>query len=367
MTRSGPARTAPDPLAGRLPVTFITGFLGSGKTTLIRHLLSAPGMENIAVIINEFGDVGLDHELVQASSEQITLLANGCLCCTVRTDLQESLRELFIKRRAGEIMQFDRVIVETTGLADPVAAMQAILSDSMLEAQYCLNGVATVIDAVNGSHNLDSFDEALKQVAVADRLILTKTDIAGNDAVHMLQSRLATLNPYAPCTVAINGDIDPAVVLDVGLRHAHPEAAALLRWLPDTNNDSQDGPTEGIPLNQALRGSSQAPHAGIRACTLHFDHPIEWATLSATLQFLLTLRGADVLRVKGLVDVVGEAGPIVVQGSQHVFHPPVTLDAWPGATRRSRLVFITRDLTRETLAALFAAVDMLDPPRASRP
>src|SRR6266568_4083808 len=167
-----------DPLASRLPVTVITGFLGSGKTTLLRRLLRHPEMNRAAVIINEFGDVALDHELVAASSEQMTLLSNGCLCCTLRTDLQETLRELFVKRRAGEVIDFDRVFVETTGLADPIPVLHTLQTDGLLGAQYRLNGVVTVVDAVNGMGQLDAEASAVKQAAVADRIVITKTDLA---------------------------------------------------------------------------------------------------------------------------------------------------------------------------------------------
>src|SRR5260370_530919 len=175
--------TAVDPLASRLPITVITGFLGSGKTTLIRRLLRHRGMSRAAVIINEFGDVGLDHELVAASSEQTTLLSNGCLCCTLRTDLQETLRELFVKRRAGEVIDFDRVFIETSGLADPIPVLHTLRTDALIGAQYRLNGVVTLIDAVNGTGQLDSMPEAVKQAAVADRLVITHTDITHRDPV----------------------------------------------------------------------------------------------------------------------------------------------------------------------------------------
>jgi G3E family GTPase len=217
-----------DPLAGRLPITIITGFLGSGKTTLLRRLLRHPDMNRAAVIINEFGDVGLDHELVEASSEQMTLLSNGCLCCTVRTDLQETLRELFIKRRAGEVIDFDRVFVETTGLADPVPVLHTLQTDGLLGAQYRLNGVVTLVDAVNGMGQLDTMAEAAKQAAVADRLVITKADIAAPGQVEKLAQRLSGMNPYATVSEAVEGELDPAVLAEIT-----PGNAAILARDPD--------------------------------------------------------------------------------------------------------------------------------------
>src|SRR6185369_3817608 len=174
-------------IASRIPVTIITGFLGSGKTTLLLRLLRHPGMNRAAVIINEFGDVALDHQLVAASSEQMALLDNGCLCCTLRTDLQETLRELFVKRRAGEVIDFDRVFVETTGLADPVPVLHTLQTDGLLGAQFRLNGVVTLVDAVNGMGTLDTQPEAVKQAAVADRIILSKTDLSSLEVTEKLK------------------------------------------------------------------------------------------------------------------------------------------------------------------------------------
>lgn len=233
MTLATTLRTsaAADPLASRLPVTVITGFLGSGKTTLLRRLLRHPGMERAAVIINEFGDVAIDHELVAASSEQMTLLSNGCLCCTLRTDLQETLRELFIKRRSGEVIDFDRVFVETTGLADPIPVLHTLQTDGLLGAQYRLNGVVTLVDAVNGIGQLDTMPEATKQAAVADRLIITKTDIADDDTVDRLQRRLEAMNPFALITKAINGELDPALLANIGPQSVTARSEELGRWL----------------------------------------------------------------------------------------------------------------------------------------
>ncbi|HSD53965.1 MAG TPA: GTP-binding protein [Burkholderiales bacterium] len=339
-----------DPLAGRLTVSVVTGFLGSGKTTLIRRLLTHPGMNRVAVVINEFGEVGIDSALVAASSESITLLANGCLCCTMRTDLQETLRELFVKRRAGEVIDFDRVVVETTGLADPAPVIQTFASDTLLAAQYQLDGVVTLVDAVNGAVQLDAQVEAVKQAAVADRLLVTKADLAGSAAVQALRARLQALNPHAAVAEAVQGAIDPAFFLDIGLRTARADGAHLDRWL------GSSGDAEGYLGNRLATGTHDR---AIRSFVLWFDRPFSWSTFTSAMELLTSMRGPDLLRVKGLVNVEGERGPVVVQGVQHIFHPPVTLDAWPDEGRRSRLVFITRNISREAVTALFAAVDGL--------
>jgi len=354
MTSPAPTR---DSLAGKLPVTLITGFLGSGKTTLLKRLLRDPGMNRAAVIINEFGEVGIDHELIASSSEQMTLLSNGCLCCTVRTDLQETLRELFIKRRAGEVIDFDRVFVETTGLADPVPVLHTLQTDAMLGAQYRLDCVVTLVDAVNGLQNLDDMPEAAKQAAVADRIVITKSDIAERGAVAALEARLARMNPYAARSVAINGEVEVAFLRDVGPGSTRATPKDLERWLAPSG---EARPAEGAYLGERVRAGTH--DASIRSFCLWFERPFTWDTFSAAVQVLTSLRGPDLLRVKGLVNVSGERGPVVVQGAQHVFHPPVTLDAWASEDRRSRIVFITRNLSRESVEALFAAVGTLAAP-----
>ena len=351
-----PAATR-DPLAGKLPVSLITGFLGSGKTTLLKRLLRDPGMRHAAVIINEFGEVGIDHELVASSSEQMTLLANGCLCCSVRTDLQETLRELFIKRRAGEVIDFDRVFVETTGLADPVPVLHTLQTDAMLGAQYRLDCVVTLVDAVNGMASLDSAPEASKQAAVADRIVITKSDIAAPAAVASLEARLQDMNPYAARIVAVNGEVDVAFLRDVGPRSTRATGGDIERWLAP----SGEARSEGAYLGERVRVGTH--DAAIRSFCLWFDEPFTWDTFSAGVQVLTSLRGPDLLRVKGLVNVQGEPGPVLVQGAQHVFHPPVTLETWSGGDRRSRIVFVTRNIPREAIEALFAAVGALSTPR----
>jgi G3E family GTPase len=346
-----------DVLAGKLPVSLITGFLGSGKTTLLKRLLRDPGMNRAAVIVNEFGEVGIDHELLAASSEQMTLLPNGCLCCSVRTDLQETMRELFIKRRAGEVIDFDRVFIETTGLADPVPVLHTLQTDSMLGAQYRLDCVVTLVDAVNGARNLDDTPEAAKQAAVADRIVITKSDIAAPGAVAALEARLQDMNPYAARAVAVNGEVDIAFLRDVGPRSARATAKELEGWLAPSGEPG----AAGAYLGERLRG---AHDASIKSFCLWFDRPFTWDSFAAAVQALTSLRGPDLLRVKGLVNVEGERGPVLVQGAQHVFHPPVTLEAWSDEDRRSRLVFITRNLPREAVESLFAAVGSLAAPKS---
>ena len=342
---------ARDPLAGKLPVTVLTGFLGSGKTTLLKHLLTHPGMDRAALVINELGEVGIDHDLMQVSSEQMTLLANGCPCCTVRTDLQETLRELFTRRRLGQVIDFDRVFVETTGLADPAPVLQTLATDTLLSDHYRLDCVATLVDAVNGMMQLDTQPEAVKQAAVADRLLLTKTDLADAAAVAALQERLRALNPHAEFMTVTHGVVDPAALTDVGLRNARPDAARVSRWLGATGEGS------GYLGQRLAPGVRHDP--AIKSFALVFDQPFAWDTFSAALDLAARMRGPDLLRVKGLVNVAGEKGPVVVQAVQHIFHPTVTLDAWPSDDHRTRLVFITRNIARETVEQLFAAVGAL--------
>ena len=335
-----PVNSGRDPLRSRIPVTVITGFLGSGKTTLLNALLARPEAANTAVIINEYGEVGVDHDLVQSIAESVTLLDNGCVCCVLRGDLEQALRDMFLARRAGEISSFERVILETTGLADPAPVMQTLSTDPPLVEHYRLDGVITLVDGVQGSAQLAGMPEAVKQAAVADRIVITKSDLAEQPAVDALIQELRQINPTARLQAAVAGAVEPDFVLAVGLDRARVQPEAVDRWL----------------------GSVQEAHGGhdhthnISTFTLWFDRPFERAVFERCIEVLTSLRGADLLRVKGLVNVADEPGPVVIQGVQHLFHPPVTLAAWPGNDLRTRLVFITRGIKHEVVAGLFAAV-----------
>ncbi|MGH8661609.1 MAG: CobW family GTP-binding protein [Burkholderiales bacterium] len=329
-----------DSLAGLIPVSIVTGFLGSGKTTLVNRLLQRPEMNRVAVIVNELGEIGVDNELVEVSSEQMMLLNNGCLCCVLRGDLQETLRDLFVKRRNGEIIDYDRVVIETTGLADPAPVMQTLLTDSLLRDQYRLDCVVTLVDAVNAPGQLVQFSEPVKQVALADRLVVTKSDLVAGQPLAALTERLREINPRAPLRVATNGEIELAFLVDVGLRRTRADLEEVERWL----GEGEEG-EHGHRHDQT-----------VQSFVLRFEQPMTWAAFTQCMEVLTALRGPDLLRVKGLVNVEGKSGPMVVQGVQHLFHPPLELAAWPGSDHSTRLVFITRGIPRQTVADLFAAI-----------
>ena len=283
---------------GRLPVVVVTGFLGSGKTTLIRALLATPEGAGTAVVVNEYGEVGIDDALLRASSDATVLLGNGCLCCTVRSDLQETLRELFVERARGAVPSFARVVIETSGLADPAPVLQTFATDRALGREFHLQSLVAVVDAVTGPGNLEHMPEAQKQVALADRLILTKSDLAGPAATARLAERLAALTP-APQRIVVDGRIDPAFILDDALA---------------------DRPREF---------GGHAHSHGIDSFALIFDDKLSWPGLEQAMAVLTALRGPDLLRVKGILALRECKGPVVVHYVQHVAHRPVELEDWP--------------------------------------
>jgi G3E family GTPase len=335
----------------RLPVTLLTGFLGSGKTTLLNSWLRTSDLANAAVIVNEFGEIGIDHALIAASNDNTIELSTGCLCCTVRGDLVDTLRELQVRRAKGEIRAFDRVFIETTGLADPAPVIQALMTVPVVQ-RYRLRQVVTTVDAVNGARTLERHPESVKQAAVADAIVITKRDLAGAAADEIV-SRLRRLNPGARLHHSAAGAFPaPAELASVDLYDPTTKSADVLRWLnAEAYRGDASAPAE--PQHGEHRHGHRHHHdvnrhgADIGSFCLEFAEPLHWEHVANWLDALVLAHGDDILRVKGILAVVGRERPIVVQAVQHLFHPPVELADWPGGARRSRLVFIVRGLTRD--------------------
>jgi G3E family GTPase len=325
---AGPfGRPASAPGGSGIPVIIVTGFLGAGKTTLIRLLLGSPAGANSAVIVNEFGEVGIDDALLRESSDATVLLGNGCVCCRHSSELEATLRGLFIDRSRGILPSFERVLIETSGLADPGPILQSFLAERGLHQMYGLQQVVAVIDAANGETNIETFAEARQQIALADLIIVTKADLAPPRQIGRLQDRLRALNGVARIVVAVNNE-PPEMMLDGSAVRA---------------------------LEERARGGHTLHSAGISSFVLTFDAPLGWRAFSLAMQTLAALRGADLLRVKGLLAVEGVRGPVAVHYVRHLAHPPAELKDWPDGDRRSRLVFITRNIGRQAVADLFAA------------
>jgi G3E family GTPase len=303
----------------KIPVALVTGFLGSGKTTLLSRLLAHPELGETAVIVNELGEVGIDHHLLRRVDERTVLLPSGCLCCALRGDLADELRDLVARRDAGEIPSFRRVVVETTGLANPAPIVFTLLSEPLVKHHYRLDTVVTTVDAKHGLRH----DASVSQAAIADRLVVTKTDLADPAPV---KAQLRRLNPAAPIVEAVFGDVPPSVLFGGGER------------------DPRD----------LVYDDSPAHAHEARALCLTFEEPLDWTAFGIWLTMLLQARGDDVLRVKGLLNV-GLAGPMLLNGVQHVVHPPEHLPEWPDEDRRSRVVFIGRGIEQEALERSLAA------------
>lgn len=331
---AGPfGRRAKHARSGRIPVTIVTGFLGAGKTTLVRAFLASPQGRGTAIIVNEFGAIGIDDALVRDSAEATVLLGNGCACCVTRSDLQVALRRLIAERDRGLLPTFGRIVIETSGLADPGPILQTFATDRALGGEFRVEVALAVVDAVTGAATLDWSQEARKQVMLADRLVVSKTDLADASATASLITRLADLNSLAEIVTAVNGALDPDCLI-----YAATTAPARNGF------------------------AAEATHAdGIVSFVLTETVPLEWMPFARIMEALIALRGRDLLRVKGFLDVAGCRGPVLVQFVQHLAHPPVELQAWPNGERATRLVFITRGLGEAPVRALFAAVRGLIP------
>ena len=313
----------------RIPVTVITGFLGAGTTTLLRRFLATPEGFGTAVIVNEFGAVGIDDALMRPSADETVLLGNGCVCCTARTDLQIVMRGLVADRERGKIPQFARIVIETSGLADPSPILQTFATDQALGSEFYLEVVVALVDAAAGGRMLDWSAEARKQIVLADRLVVTKTDLVAKDAVDDLVAQLRKMNPRASIDIAVEGALDPSRLIE-------PAATDRTGFV------------------------AEAAHSdGLVSFVMREHAPLSWPTFARAMETLIALRGPDLLRVKGFLNVEGCRGPVVVQFVQHLAHPPVELASWPDEDQASRIVFITRNIGEAQVRELFEAVRAL--------
>lgn len=325
-------------------VSVITGFLGSGKTTLLNELLSHPDMEQTAVLINEFGEVGLDHLLVKELDDNVVLLKSGCICCTVQGELVDGLKELYMKRLAGTIPAFRRVVIETTGLADPLSIISCLMRDPLFKHIYRLDGLITTVDAVYGDAQLNDHEEAINQAAVADRLLITKTDLADVPATDRLRQRLQLLNPGAAVMPVLFGKVEPNVLFDTGLFDPKTKSLHVQRWLNEAAYHANEQHHEDHAHVNVNRHDA---HISTFCTTI--DEPIAWEAFKRWYEDLAEKRGDHILRVKGIVNIQSEQQPFAIHCVRSTQHAPTRLAAWPGKDRRSKIVFITHDLAREEI------------------
>jgi G3E family GTPase len=328
------------------PVNLLTGFLGSGKTTLLRRLLLDPRLARTAVLINEFGEIGLDHHLLERIDETMVLLQSGCLCCTIRGELAQAMRDLLHRRERGLVPAFDRLVVESTGLADPFPILSTIKADPVLRHHFRPGVVITTVDAVNGLAQIETHVESTRQAAIADRLVLTKTDLADEVRVARLLAALRRLNPDAPLSRAADADFEAGALLE---QHNDVGGLAHAGFRNNFRSDDPDVP-----------GASHGTR--IRSFALVFDEPLDWTAFGIWLTMLLNRHGDKVLRVKGILNLAGEDAPVAIHGVQHLVHTPVHMTGWPGADRRSRLVFIVDSLDPALIKRSLAAFNRLAMP-----
>lgn len=357
-----------------IPISLLTGFLGSGKTTLLNYLVAQPELKDTLVIINEFGEIGLDHLLVAHSQDDVVVeMSSGCLCCTIRGDLKKTLKDITWRFAEGGTRKFNRVIIETTGLASPIPILHTLMTDNFIASKYRLDGVITTIDAVNGKHTLDEHIEAVQQAAVADRLLLTKSDLADAASLRELQARLSQMNPGATQILSQQGKVAPQQLLDAGLFRSNEKTPDVERWLNEESyaektahgHEHKHEHGHGHHHHDHAHGHEHAHEHEhndvnrhddhIRAFCFTFEQPIEPHLFDEWLSLLVGFKGQNILRIKGIVNLAGEDKPVVIHGVQHIFHPTVTLPAWPTEDRRTRIVFITKDVERATIERSFKA------------
>jgi G3E family GTPase len=347
----------------RIPVMMLTGFLGSGKTTLLNAWLRSDDLANAAVIVNEFGEVGIDHALIASSNDNTIELSTGCLCCTVRGDLVDTLRELMVKRAKGEVRAFDRLVIETTGLADPAPVIQALMTFPVAR-RFRLKQIVTTVDAVNGERTLDRQPESLKQAAVADDIVVTKTDLPG-EALEQLKARLRKLNPGARLHYSsIDNITSPNDLAAADIYDPATKSEDVARWLnfeahgqdEHHDHDHDHDHDHGHDHGHTHRHDVNRHDAQIGSFCLEYDEPLHWEHVSTWLDALIMAHGDDVLRVKGIMSVIGRNRPIVVQAVQRLFHPPFELVEWPLGERKSRIVFITRGLSRDYVVSVLDTI-----------
>lgn len=336
--------------SNRVPVSVITGFLGSGKTTLLNRLVRHPSMADTALIVNEFGEIGIDHELVDSSFENTVVMDSGCICCSIRGDLVDTVSDLFANVAQGNLPPFSRIVIETTGLADPVPIVHTLSGEAVITDRCRLDSVVTTVDAQNGARQLDEHEEAARQIALADVALITKTDLVTPDVVHGLSRRLDLLNPGLPIHNAQFGEVDPDLLFEGTA--AAVERIAARRNEPPMDDGESGGPHQDHAHHHDLDVNR---HGNIRAHTIQTGVPLSWDRLRLWLETVFSLRGADFLRLKGIVQVAGEDRPVVVQAVGNTFSPPRALAHWPGGVRASRIVLITQGLAPDDLQQSFDA------------
>lgn len=360
-----------------VPVSILTGFLGAGKTTLLNRLLKDPDLSDTAVIINEFGDVSIDHLLVEASSDGVIELSDGCLCCTVRGELVDTLADLMDRMQTGKIRPLKRVVIETTGLADPAPVLQSVIGNPIIAQNFRLDGVVTVVDAVNGLQTIANHEEALKQIAVADRIVISKTGLAETSERDALTARIRALNPRAPLIDGDSAEAGRAELFDCGLYDPSSKIADVGRWLQDEahhDHDHDHGHDHHDHDHHHDHGHDHDHHhdvtrhgGDIRSFSIVHDRPIEPMALDMFIDLLRSAHGEKLLRMKAIVAVADRPDrPLVLHGVQNVFHTPERLAAWPDPNdRRTRMVLITKGLEEAFVRDLFDA--FTGKPRIDRP